>query len=51
MLTAPDSDIDLDRVLFDPEYRRRVVERLNETDEAADRADPASDPQSDTSAR
>lgn len=48
MLTIPDTDIDLDRVLFDLEYRRRVVEHLNE---AADRSDPAPDPQPDTPAR
>ena len=26
-----DDDIDLDRVLVDPEYRRRVIEYLNAT--------------------
>jgi len=46
-----DTDIDLDRVLFDPEYRRRVMERLNETDKVADRAAPAPDPQPDAPAQ
>jgi len=48
--SVSDPDIDLDRVLFDPEYRRRVMERLKETDGAADRP-AAPDPQPDASAR
>lgn len=49
MRSVSDPDIDLDRVLFDPEYRRRVMERLKETDGAADR--PAPDSQPDAPAR
>jgi hypothetical protein len=36
-------DIDLDRVVMDPPYRRRVIERLRA--EAALRSPPLSEPQ------
>jgi hypothetical protein len=48
--TVNDPDIDLDRVLFDPEYRRRVVERLNEKNGAANHP-AAPDPQPGAPAR
>ena len=28
-MTERDDDIDLDQVIWDPRYRRRVIERLN----------------------
>jgi hypothetical protein len=36
-------EIDLDRVVMDPRYRRRVIERLR--DEAASRPPPLGEPQ------
>ena len=39
-------DIDLDRVVMDPRYRRRVIERLRA--EAALRPPPPSEPQQRT---
>lgn len=40
---AVDSDIDLDRVVFDPEYRREVMLRLNREGSTPDRSPPGND--------
>jgi hypothetical protein len=38
--TAPDVDIDLERVVIDPEYRRRVISSLNAQAPRGDRPRP-----------
>jgi hypothetical protein len=40
---AVDSDIDLDRVVFDPEYRREVMLRLNREGSTRDQSPPRND--------